>query len=94
MPNLVHIFGAMYLVAYSISIAYYVYDKRRQEKIRKHEELLDRIPCLCGHLRWIHGPSTRNPQVFKCLDFDWNDMCKCNGYHMDNLAYLEKLIEK
>jgi hypothetical protein len=71
-------------------------DFKKHEK-RKHDLLLDKVSCLCGHRRWYHtsriGSNPDYPQ--RCHDFtaDFSSRCPCTVYRMNNLEYLE-LLEK
>jgi len=52
---------------------------------------MDKIPCLCGHDRWIHNAVSTDPQLKRCHDFNWDYPCKCTSYRMNNLVYLERI---
>lgn len=69
---------------------YMLINNYKRAKARKREAMLDMIPCLCGHTRWIHWP---HDQSSACHDFKWDSPCRCRAYKMDNLAYLEKVSE-
>lgn len=58
---------------------------------RRHDSIRDMLPCICGHTRWIHGATASDPLASRCHDFHWDYPCKCSGYRMDNLVYLERI---
>lgn len=76
---------------------YLIYTDYKDKQRIKHEQLLETIPCMCGHAKWIHPIATlENGLKIKragCHDFLWSSNCPCTAYRMDNLAYLEK-VEK
>lgn len=73
---------------------YMLVNEYKRKKARKLKVMLDMIPCLCGHERWIHNPWSQDPtRNMRCHDFKWDRPCKCRVYKMDNLAYLEKVSE-
>lgn len=78
------------LVMYLILWSYMLVNDYKKQKARKREAMLDMIPCLCGHTRWIHWP---HDEVSTCHDFkwEWDRPCPCNKYRMDNLVYLERV---
>ena len=89
MIEIYQILALLYIFASVIGVAYITYDDYRVKKEQKRQELLDKIPCLCGHQPWMHGLK-RN----RCHDFVWEDLCKCREYRMDNLNYLEMLSDQ
>jgi len=82
------------LITYMTLWTYMLINDYKRKQARAKEALLDTIPCLCGHSRWIHWvkPNTNTANA-RCQDFVWDTMCKCTNYRMDNLAYLEKVSE-
>lgn len=78
------LFSAIIFVVILNKYENYRIEKVRQELRRKH--IADMILCLCGHSKWLHFNKG-------CADLVWNTSCRCRGYVMDNLAYLEQVIE-
>lgn len=91
MYTIMEIFVPLYLISFVVTTGYIWYVDRQDKKRRKKEQFLDTIPCLCGHAHWMHGSSSLRRGKTRCMDFVWDNLCKCDGYRMDNLNYLEKL---
>lgn len=65
---------------------------------RKRKQLLERIPCLCSHRKWMHGGTHKDPGGDRCFERDSLDRgittfnrCSCLRYRMDNLMFLEQV---
>jgi|SRR5579872_4330477 len=84
------------LIGYSFlfgCIGYRIYKDYKLDQDTKRKRLLDSVPCLCGHKRWMHYEPRPTDPLSHCVDHDGMNFtrCPCNGYRMDNLIFLERV---
>jgi hypothetical protein len=81
------------LITLFVGMMWMIYVDYKVVQKKKHDRMLEMIPCLCGHSKWIHHIADQSNGLKRsgCHDFYWNSPCRCRAYKMDNLAYLEKI---
>lgn len=88
-------FFNIFMIVLFVLLVYGEYCNYKMEQKIKMDQLLDEIPCLCKHNRFMHGLGVSTLNYSGCYDFFEDDTrCKCKNYKRDNLIYLEKIGAK